>query len=596
MVNRQAELPSQHRRASVTDALVIAIWFGGAFGLVEAAETYLLRTHPAIVAYQKAGTEVFWVAPLANTILLSPVAMLLVWLGRFVPQFSRTIFIFGVLGVISWYGVLSYPQVIARVGVAMLSFGLTLALCRLVQERACMAFLRRKLVYVLLVVVAVAAGAQGSEALQEWTATRRLPAAQPNAPNVLLVVIDTLRADRLSIVGYSRPTTPYIDQIAREGVLFENAYVTASWTLPSHVAMLTGRFTYEHKADYPVPNVRHGFLQLPEVLAQHGYRTGMFSANLTALTKEYVNAGFLHYDTYTPLSTASRTSLLRKVVWQLKSRLGIEEPPKRAYQVNQQFLDWVDQRYDRPFFALLNYIDVHDHYKLGWPPPPPFKDRFGSVGRGRRRGTELSKAELDIVYDATVAYADAQIGWLLDQLRQRGLAENTLLIITSDHGESLWQHNHFAHQAHLYREGIHVPLIFWFPDRLPRGIHHSIPVSLTALPHTITDQLGLSAKFPGRPLPVGEPQPQESEGPLEEPLLSELNSLEGALLKSLVTSRWHYILNVRTGVEELFDLEQDPSELHTLAAAPEFSPVLNWFRKKMRAIFPSILVGEKRNF
>ena len=145
-----------------------------------------------------------------------------------------------------------------------------------------------------------------------------------------------------------------------------------------------------------------------------------------------------------------------------------------------------------------------------------------------------------------------------------------------------------GHETTLYREQIQVPIIFRYPGRLPTGLRSGEPVSLVNLPATILQLLKLPAAFPGEPLPVAGGQMPAGKGSSEEPLLSEFFVLDGPLLKSLLTSRWHYIANFKTGKEELFDFQKDPHELNNLSSAVEAGPIVEKFRKKLRDRFPGL--------
>jgi len=576
----------------LADLLVIAVWVGLATGWLEALVTYALRFHPAISAYHKAGTEIFWVAPLANTAVLLLATLPFAGFAKFFRNTPREIVILGTLSVVGIYTVLSYPGLIAPVGVGAMSLGGAVVLCRAVRgrERAFVQFLRRNIVFALLAAAAIGVGPQFALAIGERLAVSRLPAAPAGAPNVLLLVIDTLRGDRLSSAGYARPTTPHLDAFGREGVQFDFAFSTAPWTVPSHNTMLTGRFTFEHLMDSPIPNLHHGFPYLPEVLARHGYRSGLFSANLASAVQEYLDAGFDHYDDHTAPAALRRLSLLRKFARRFESRSGIHlPPPRRASVINSAFLDWLDIRPDKPFFALLNYVDVHDHYLREWRIPPPFDTKFGDAQPSTpRAGQPVKQAQLDLYYDRNVAYEDDQIGRLLDELRRRGLDRNTLIIITSDHGEALGQHGHVGHQSDLYFEALHVPLLVRFPGKIPAGLRQADPVSLAALSRTIMDFLGLPSDFPGRALPLLRPESSSGEN-AEEPLLAEFyTNKDGPKKKSLLSSRWHYIHDVVTGAEELYDVKQDRAELRNLATSPDLQSVKEGFRQRMTTLFPGL--------
>jgi arylsulfatase A-like enzyme len=586
---RQAAVRAPLRLA---DALVISVWVGLATGLLEAFLTFGTRFAPAITPYRKAGPEIFWVAPLAYALIFPLQGILLAWLARIPLKIRGELLVLGVQSAIGCYAVLSYPRMIQVAGVVSLSLGSAVVLCRAVRgrEEAFVAFLRRNLLPAVLAVAVIGGVIPGWFVLRERLAVNRLPAAASDAPNVLIIVVDALRGDRLSSAGYYRKTTPNFDAFGREGVQFDHAFSTAPWTMPSFATFLTGRYTHEHLMDYPVPRFNHGFPYLPQVLARYGYRSAFFSANVGPGTQEYLDAGFQHYDTYTVESTLVRMSLLRKFVWQVEEHAGIHLPrSKRAPRITKPFLEWVDRNPGGPFFALLDYIDVHDHFRWEWGTLPPFDTRFGDARpRWARGGPNYTKDLVDLFYDSAVAYTDDQVGQLLDELRKRGLDKNTLVIIASDHGEGLLQHGHLAHAGSLYFDQLHVPLLIRFPGKVPAGERVSRPVSLAALPATVMHMLELPAAFPGRPLPLSEAA-AANDPARDEPLLAEFNTLQAARWKkSLLDSRWHYIYEFTTGAEELYDWRADPGETLNLLQgeegrrdAAEYSTRLKEFRSMM---------------
>ena len=415
----------------------LVLWVGVISGLLEATVTVALRRFPAISPYHKAAEEVFVVAPVVNLLVMFVAALPLAGLSRFVRRVPQAIFVFGGLVCIGVYTVLSYPRVVSVIGVAALSVGVAVVSARIASRRSdsFLPFLRRTWAYALLMAIIFGVGALISPGLRERYLAGRLPSAPAGAPNVLVIVVDTLRSDRLSSAGYARPTTPNLDRIAREGVLFENAFATAPWTLPSHNSLLTGRYTYEHRMDYPVPRREHGFPYLQSVLQGRGYHTAIFTANNYSFSPEYVSEPFLHSDAHTFSSTAMRTSLGRKLDWQIERRFDVQlPPPRRAEEIRHNLLRWIGRSRRGPFFAVVNFFDVHEY--RSWPPPAPYASRFGEVDPRSWRGIKglPPKEEMDRAYDAAVAYVDQEIGRLFDELRKRGLDRNTLLVITSDHG------------------------------------------------------------------------------------------------------------------------------------------------------------------
>jgi arylsulfatase A-like enzyme len=568
----------------LTDALMMGAWVGLGTGLLEAILTYATRFAPAISPYRKAGVEIFWLAPLAYVLVFCILSILLGAAARLFLKKQTELLVLGALSMVGLYTVLSYPKLIQSYGVLVLSLGGAVALYRALRgrEQTSLAFLRHYLLHAVLIMAVIGASATGLLALRERIAVSRLPAAAPEAPNVLIIVIDALRGDRLSSAGYERKTTPNLDAFGREGVQFDHAFSTAPWTMPSHNTFLTGRYTFEHLMDYPVPKLNHGYPYLPQVLARNGYRSGFFSANVGPGTQEYLDAGFQHYDTYTVESTLVRMSLIRKFVWQLEDKIGIRLPrSKRAPQITGAFLEWAERNPGKPFFALLNYIDVHDHFRWEWGTPPPYDTQFGDARPRRiRRNRYDDKTKVDLYYDSALAYEDAQIGLLLDELRRRKLDQNTLVIIISDHGESLLQHGELAHASSLYFEQLHVPLLIRFPGKVAAGGRVSRPVSLVSLPATILKLLALPSLLPGQPLPLTD---ADASATTEEPLLAEFNILEAApFLKSLLDSHWHYIRDYRTGAEQIYDWQTDVGETHNLNQTEEGRRMASTFAKQLK--------------
>jgi arylsulfatase A-like enzyme len=263
---------------------------------------------------------------------------------------------------------------------------------------------------------------------------------------------------------------------------------------------------------------------------------------------------------------------------------------KSAADINAAALDWIGHDSGRPFFAFLNYLDVHDPYD----PPRDYLRRYSSRPAPRRLKSDevfypsLTRRELQDevdAYDAALAYVDDQIADLYSQLEQRGLAGNTIFIVTSDHGESFGEHGLYLHQNALYRELIHVPLLIVWPGHVPAGTRVAGPVSNVALASTVMDLAGDGNRrmFPDRSLAAfWSPGPPAAAAPV----LAELAqfpfgtprrlSFHGAA-KAVLTEQWHLIEHEKFGIE-LFDWRADPQELHNLAERTDLSGVIRDLR------------------
>ena len=344
----------------------------------------------------------------------------------------------------------------------------------------------------------------GSVFAGDWVKERReagRPLPPADSPNVLLIVLDTVRADHLSLYGYHRATTPKLEQLAKRGIRFDKVRATAPWTLPSHASMFTGRWPHELGVEWMTP-LRGKFPTLAEYLGSHGYATAGFAANTLFCSYDTgIDRGFAHYEDYElgPLDavrTAFAVDVAFKGVFGLALNYGrsFDAGPLRPLQdvllgwvlardrisaraINQKFVDWLARRREpgRPFFAFLNYFDAHSPYV----PPTIAGHRFGLRPRtvvdakvldGWR---DVKKLELPLylrtlardAYDNCLAYLDDQLGELFEELQRRGELDRTLVIVTSDHGEGLGEHDLFDHGESLYRTEIGVPLLIVAPAR-----------------------------------------------------------------------------------------------------------------------------------
>jgi arylsulfatase A-like enzyme len=362
------------------------------------------------------------------------------------------------------------------------------------------------------------------------------PATAPR-PNVVLVSIDTLRADHLSAYGYARETSPRIDALAREGVLFEEALSTTSWTLPAHLSLLTGLAISAHgvcddrlwqlppEAEALSESPLHGTF-LSEVLQRAGYRTAGFHTWKYLEERFGFGPGFDVYErighsVYSHPELGPRFERLRAAGDQAAIRAWMAAEPElfddhrptageavdRALawlseQVSEQALERARDQEAAPFFLFLHLFDVHEDYV----PPPPFDRRFDPEYTGPIDGRKVSSPgspvhagmaprdleHLIALYDGEIAWVDSQVGRLLDALAQAGVARDTLLVLTSDHGEEFFEHGAKTHRQQLHRESVHVPLILRWPAGLPAGERVQGPVGIIDVAPPVYGLLGLA--------------------------------------------------------------------------------------------------------
>jgi arylsulfatase A-like enzyme len=420
---------------------------------------------------------------------------------------------------------------------------------------------------------------------------RRSPTA---GPNVLLVILDTVRADHLGSYGYRRPTSPVLDRLAAHGVLFETAISPSSWTLPAHASLLTGTYPHTHRTDRVESELPRQLPTVAEAFFQRGYRTAAFSGNRYFFTRRSgMGRGYQSFgDFFFGFADAIvQERLIAGLNHRLMAAGLVEDVWGRPWadQINRSLLRWLD-RSAGPFFVTVNYFDAHDPYV----PPAPWRGRFSSKPRPGGRlsiGTnhlphlapEELQDELD-AYDGAIAYADHQLGQLLDELERRGLLANTLVVVTADHGELFGEHGLVNHANALWLPVIHVPLLFWWPGHLPAGLRIATPVSTTDVAATLLHLAGLPAGLPGEPLDALWEKPgSRPERPLP---LSELAQLKivpefpdwwGPLV-SVVSPQFQYIEDPRRG-PLLFDWKADPGELHNLSGNPAYATALEQLQR-----------------
>lgn len=383
--------------------------------------------------------------------------------------------------------------------------------------------------------------------------------ATHGGPHLLLISIDTLRADHTLLGGYARETTPNLLRLAEEGVRFETAYTAMPSTGPSHASMLTGLYPATHGVLWNGMKLADSHQTLGEVLLSAGYHTaGVVSSFPLAASWGY-SQGFADYiDDFD-----SRGATVTEGTW-----IGVNVPggfDQRADQTTEEAIRWLNDEWDRsrPFFLFVHYFDPHRPYQ----PPPEFRGQFAAKDQS---WLDASVA----LYDEEILYSDRAIGHLLSHLRALGLDETTLVVATADHGEGLMQHGHMEHGVHLYEEGVRVPLVFRWKGELAAGLTVAEPMSLVDLMPTLVDLIGVpwDGSTDGRSL-AAVVRGQHALDP-EHPVFLQRRPYEPQKIGRIFVSgeqwgirraEWKLIVGETDGQQQLFNLSIDPRELTNVA-------------------------------
>lgn len=351
-------------------------------------------------------------------------------------------------------------------------------------------------------------------------------------PNILLITVDTLRADHLGVYGYDKVETPNIDRLARNGTRFEQAIAHAPLTLPSHISILTGTLP-------PTHGVRNNGFRYPdsgpptlaEVLRKAGYRTGAFVGAFPLDSRFGLGRGFEVYDDLYGTRNASR---------------DLTFVERKADDVNAKALSWIESRRGERFFAWIHYFDPHAPYE----PPPPYASAY--------RGHE---------YDGEIAYTDAAIGRLLGRLGDWGLTGRTLIVLTADHGESLGEHEEATHGIFIYDATLRVPLVFSRAGSVPVGKVVKRPVGSIDIVPTILAIIGIPPPPSVQGTSLLPAMKSAAETPGAEAYVESLSGWldrRWAPLQGIRSSEWKFI---DAPQPELYDLRSDPGERKNVISA-----------------------------
>jgi arylsulfatase A-like enzyme/Flp pilus assembly protein TadD len=384
-------------------------------------------------------------------------------------------------------------------------------------------------------------------------------AANPSAPpNVVIITIDTLRADHLGCYGYKDIKTPNIDGLAADGVRFEQAYTPVPITLPSHTVIFTGTF--------PMASGMHDFSgnrlsqtqpTLASVLKERGYTTGAVVASAVLDSRFGLNRGFDFYYDHFDFSRLQESNL--------------DEMERPGNLVADEALSWLNQNRAKRFFLWMHLYDPHYPYR----PPAPYSEQYASHP-----------------YDGEIAFADAEVGRVLRFLKEKGLYQNTLIVLSGDHGEGLGDHGEKTHGFFIYNSTLHVPLIFKLPlsqSAKPRTV--AAPVSLVDLMPSVLEaaKATIPSDVQGKSLlPLLAGKTPETSAPLySETFLPRLH-FNWSELRGLQVGNYHLI---EAPKPELYDLSKDPKELDNLAAGKK--AVTEELRTKLAGVIRDYSLGKE---
>jgi arylsulfatase A-like enzyme/cytochrome c-type biogenesis protein CcmH/NrfG len=383
-----------------------------------------------------------------------------------------------------------------------------------------------------------------------------LPAGAAERPNVVLVTLDTTRADRMGFLGSKRGLTPEMDALARQGTVFENAFAQAPITTVSHATILSGTYPQLHRVNDFGVALPDTVPWLPDLLRARGYQTAAFVGALILDPRGGLAPGFDRgFDTYDAGFRVKRGK---------EDRYATME--RRGGDVVSRALDWLSRRPAGPFFLWVHLYDAHDPYEA----PEPFRSRFARTP-----------------YDGEIAYADAQVGRLVAALRSAGLLDGTAVAVTADHGESLGEHGESTHGVFLYEPTIRVPLFLKLPGGRGAGRRVAARVSTVDLSPTLLELAGV-------------PAPTATQGQSLLPLLASPNAADRPAYaetdyprrafgwSSLAAWRVDRFLYVMAPRRELYDLAADPASARNLAderatVADRVARDLDEFRRRTSA-------------
>ena len=427
------------------------------------------------------------------------------------------------------------------------------------------------------------------------------PASQADArlPSVVVISLDTVRADHLSVYGYPRETSPLLARFAARATRYPRAVSTSDMTLPSHASMFTGLYPLAHGAHYAPPHHPYGtrladeYTTLAEILSAAGYRTGGVTANPGYLGRDYnLSQGFQFWDDQraTPWVHSVPPYFVRAAILEWLSIAVPQQlrvaPYRHADEINSSVFAYLDELGQPspsgrvPFLLFVNFMDAH------WPylPPARFRDIFEPHGNWQltpaaylklerevssleRPIAEPEHRELTLRYDESIAYLDSEVGRLLDRLDQLGVFDDSLVIVTSDHGEAFGERNLVEHAVSVHSDQVNVPLLIKFPGQTQARVDDRLASGVDLLP-TILDSVGL-------PIPRGLHGQSLAEAATARPVISESypsglqmhwHTRFDRIERSLILGS-HKLIHSTRAPSQLYDVVADPFERDDLSGS-----------------------------
>ena len=353
--------------------------------------------------------------------------------------------------------------------------------------------------------------------------------------NVIVVTFDTTRADHIGVFGKDQANTPTLDNLAKDGILYQHALTSIPITLPSHSSIMTGKTTFSHGVrDNGLFNLSDQQLTLAEILKAQGYNTAAAIGSFPLTSQFGINQGFDYFNEHITLNQEDMYG--DKTI--PKEALFFDE--RKASQVNDGIMPWIEENYQNPFFVWLHYFDPHQPHE----PPAPYDQQF-----------------VNDLYQGEIAYADESLGNVIAQLKRLDVYDNSLIIFTSDHGEGNGEHNEQTHSFLIYNSTLHVPLIIKYPNQLHANSRVEKWVALVDIFPTVLSVLSLESPddIQGAVLPTDNTNITSNEIYAE--TLSPRLSRGWGEQRGLIKNQHKYIHGPK---KELYDLKNDPHEINNL--------------------------------
>jgi arylsulfatase A-like enzyme len=405
--------------------------------------------------------------------------------------------------------------------------------------------------------------------------------SDPQPPNVLLITLDTTRVDHLSSYGYERQTSPVLDAFAQEGAKFELAYSPMGTTGPSHSTIFTGAYPLTHNVVKNSTPLSASQVTLAETLKSEGYQTAAIISSFVLSKGFGYDQGFDYFrDDFDP-----GESSVKRDEWQgFAVADGFD---RRANSTTDLAIEWLKEKrnQNRPFFLFVHYFDPHSPYD----PPAEFRGRFTD---STDKGVDLQVG----LYDEEIAFTDQQVGVLLQSLASQGLSDDTIVVITADHGEGLGDHDHMLHGLYVYDEAVRVPLVIRWPGKIAKGQIIEAPVEFVDLAPTLFELAGLPIRdsyAQGKSLAPA--LTGTSELDIERPIFLYRTHQKPRTEKGVFVAgdkfavrkgNWKLIIGAEEKSFELYDLSSDPDEERNVfndrpQVVAELKVILNEWRKRV---------------